>query len=226
LFVFFHDYESKFGELSQVQQLEKRMAELFPDDPKLYDFSSRFKNGDPDDSFDPTHTRPIISVLAQMRPKLLLPPVNSTPNLTTERAAFSPRLSASPRPALALENLARASPKRPFIGDHLDDSLNPRKIARGESPLKGAAGRRLDAAKRRAEGGSQQLHISVPPLPADITFLLMALPKHELCNNITRPNVAALMSVIAAANVDAAAGTKLAPSGYSQTPMSYGYPPR
>jgi cleavage stimulation factor subunit 3 len=64
LFLFFHDYESQFGELAQITKLEQRMATLYPGDPQLQCFSQRFAGP----TFDPTATRPIISPRTQMKP--------------------------------------------------------------------------------------------------------------------------------------------------------------
>lgn len=40
LYVLFHDYEARYGELSQITKLERRMSELFPEDPQLLDRKS------------------------------------------------------------------------------------------------------------------------------------------------------------------------------------------
>lgn len=69
---------------------------------------------------------------------------------------------------------ATNSPKRP-----LEDADNdqPRKIIRGESPLKGAAGRRLDAARRNNAVGGGNTPIAGPtPLPKGVNFLLGIIP--------------------------------------------------
>jgi cleavage stimulation factor subunit 3 len=216
LYLFFHDFESKFGELSQVSSLESKMAELFPEDPKLSYFARRFEQGN--GKFDPTVAQPVISVIAQMRPKLL-PMAQFAQSPHVDRAiitTYSPRPSASPRPAQlnVLDGPARNSPKRPFLADS-GDEVQPRKLQRGESPLKGAAGRRLDAARRRAEGSGQASHVAAASLPSDITFLLMALPKTELCANIARLNSQGLIAAIGRARLD---GQGLAPAA-----AGYGY---
>jgi cleavage stimulation factor subunit 3 len=218
LYLYFHEYESKYGELNQVVNLEKKMLELFPEDAHISYFAHRFEQGDPNDTFDPTTVRPIISVVAQMRPKLPHAAVAMTPSLSNDFVVnYSPRPSASPRPVLPIiDNLARNSPKRPFLADSSDESHHPRKIARGESPLKGAAGRRLDAARRRNEGSAQHAQLAPAPLPADVNFLLLALPRTELCANIARMNVPALMSVIGSTKLDGIAPSKLAGFGYAQ----------
>lgn len=63
LFHFLHEYESRYGELSQITRLEKRMHDLYPDDPNLGGFSKRFVSP----TFDPTVVVPLISP-QQMRP--------------------------------------------------------------------------------------------------------------------------------------------------------------
>lgn len=197
LYSYFHQYESRFGELSQTAKLEKRMAELFPEDPQLAHFSARFVT----DRFDPIAARIIVSPAAQLRPKLLMPSIET--NLPGPGTPGGPRQLNSPRPQfLQVTN----SPKRPFPVDDFDDSNPPpKKIQRGdrdrdrdrdqrdfqraESPLKGAAGRRLEN-QRRMHGhghghgitGSSSYSAAPPAIPRDITFLLSQLPNAESYN--------------------------------------------
>ena len=172
LYSFFHKYESQYGELSQIQKLEKRMAELYPEDPKLLQFSNRFS----DEGFDPTAARPIISPSSQMQPKRLLMQSIEQPSIPD-----SPRplyQEASPRPQYLQ---ATNSPKRPFQTDDENDFNRPRKLARGESPLKGAAGRRLDQQKRLQNQGTPQWQSAAPfVIPRDITFLMSIIPRSDL----------------------------------------------
>lgn len=144
LFLYFHEYESKYGELAQVNKLETRMAALYPDDPKLQLFAHRFKSIDAHDkTFDPTTVQHIISPATQARVKA------SVPEVTSQQAVPSIEASAvnSPRPEAALTY--SNSPKRPYQPEESDTDLYPpRKFIRGESPLKGAAGRRLAAARQ------------------------------------------------------------------------------
>ncbi|GAO18387.1 uncharacterized protein UV8b_05405 [Ustilaginoidea virens] len=157
LYAYFHKYESQYGELSQILKLEARMAELFPDDPKLKSFTCRYSS----ESFDPVAAPIIISKAVQMRPKQLAAPPIEHP--MPARESIPPvRPEQSPRPQYVR---ATASPKRPFGAD--DEELNPpKRLARGVSPLKGAAGRRLD----------QQRRNQTSALHRDITFLLGILP--------------------------------------------------
>ncbi|KAI1111145.1 hypothetical protein F5Y14DRAFT_426389 [Nemania sp. NC0429] len=170
LFAYFHAYEARYGELAQVQELEKQMAELFPDEPRLSPFAARFAT----DRFDPITARVIISPAQQMRPKAaIFPSVEGvSPSLhgTPQPMAHPER---SPRPQFLPVNPGNLhSPKRPFQDD-ADDYNPPRKIARGVSPLKGAAGRRLD--QQRRQGGTTASGAAMP-IPRDITFLLGLIP--------------------------------------------------
>ncbi|KJZ77146.1 mRNA 3'-end-processing protein RNA14 [Hirsutella minnesotensis 3608] len=156
LYAYFHKYESQYGELSQISKLEDRMAELFPEDPRLSHFMSRYST----DRFDPVSAPIIISKAVQMRPKQILPTIEQP--VPARNSIPPPRRDQSPRPQYAR---ATASPKRPFTID--EEELNPpKRLARGASPLKGAAGRRLD----------QQRRNQASALHRDITFLLGILP--------------------------------------------------
>lgn len=186
LFIYFHDYESQFGEIAQIIKLEQRMATYFPEDPQLLRFASRYATT----TFDPTAIRPIISQRTQMRPAM---PANIVPNnvmptveepslpaplpvVPQEIRGASPAILNSPRPA----HLAPAmnSPKRP-LEDVEGEYNQPRKMIRGESPLKGAAGRRLDAARRNlaaAAGANTPVAAGPAPLPRGINFLFSIIP--------------------------------------------------
>lgn len=233
LFYFFHNHESQYGELSQIHNLEKRMADLYPEDPQLKRFSYRFRHENPSshEDFNPTTVRHIISMGTQAKPKLFpnaIPSIEDralTPNppdsyRTTPQPSMpqSPRQAqrqrfVSPRPfqpsgtvpsppgytAQAYGIPTTTSPtKRPFadLGQQADES---RKLARGESPLKGAAGRRLDAHKRGGlgQGGATP----VPPLPRDISFFLSILPRPELCMQLPRLDLQRVMHELARADL-------------------------
>lgn len=141
------------------------MAELFPEDPKLSHFAARFSS----ERFDPIAARLIISP-TQMRTRH-----NIIPSIEQRDPVVN-----SPRPSLRQQNSPRPqfmpstnSPKRPLPPDDYDESLNPpRKLQRGESPLKGAAGRRLDQSRR----------VQAAPIARDITFLLGLLPTSSSYN--------------------------------------------
>ena len=175
LYAFFLDFESRYGELTQIMKLETRMRDLFPDDPTLSSFSRRFYS----QGFDATAIRPIISPTAQTRPK-------SNPALSIE--VSTQQQTTPPKPYAPVGN----SPKRPLPLDDSDtDSGRPRKLVRGESPLKGAAGRRLDQQKRGRQNDTPQYDgPSIPPpsppsIPRDVLFFLSILPK---ANTFYGPN--------------------------------------
>ncbi|KAK0725379.1 hypothetical protein B0H67DRAFT_598645 [Lasiosphaeris hirsuta] len=178
LYAYFHKYESQFGELAQIAKLEKRMAELFPEDPKLAHFNARYSS----DKFDPIAARIIVSPATQLRPKGLMPSIEQPSSLhnSPRPAQFATR--NSPRPQFLP---ATNSPKRPPPIDDFDEP--PRKIQRNEyqefqrgvSPLKGAAGRRLDQQRRLQGQGAASYSAAPLPIARDITFLLSQIPRAE-----------------------------------------------
>ncbi|KAI9798586.1 MAG: mRNA 3'-end-processing protein rna14 [Piccolia ochrophora] len=163
---FFHQFEAHYGELSQIAKLEKRMSDLFPEDPQLSRFSHRFAT----QGFDPTAVRPIISPKTQTRPKAL-PSIENPPSAQSTPPPRFVQPSHSPKRSLPTE-------------DHDAGASRPRKLARGESPLKGAAGRRLDQQKRTQQLSHGQVTQNQwatqapppPPLPRDVLFLLSIIP--------------------------------------------------
>lgn len=148
------------------------MAELFPDDPKLSRFASRFSN----EGFDPTAVRLIVSPATQMKSKGVMQSIEQPASVQdSPRPTYTQEVS--PRPQYLQIN----SPKRPFPVEDLENELNrPRKLQRGESPLKGAAGRRLDQ-QRRLQGTPGGWQSNAPPfvVPRDITFLLSIIPRAD-----------------------------------------------
>lgn len=149
------------------------MAEVYPEDPRLATFAARYSA----EGFDPTAVRIIISPSKQMRPRgasLMQSIEQPTPIQNSPRPQYAQEVS--PRPQYLQ---ATNSPKRPFQADN-EDLNPPRKLARGESPLKGAAGRRLDQQKRLQ--GTPSWTSNAPPfvVPRDITFLLSIIPRAEL----------------------------------------------
>ena len=174
LYVYFHDFESRYGELTQIVKLEKRMKDLFTEDPSLFVFSSRFTDQD----FDPTAIRPIVS---PSQSRLKPPPAieNATPDVDQ-----------------IIQQVTQAaqtvySPKRPLPLDDSDNDVGrPHKFQRAASPLKGAAGRRLDQQKRsqlpvdpplfqQQQIGAPPHPLPPPPLPRDVTFLLSIIPRAD-----------------------------------------------
>jgi len=162
LYSFFHAWESQYGELNQLTKIEKRMAELYPEDPALGRFARRFASSTIErPTFDPCAVRIIISP-TQMRPKPLLTEV---PVPTIETVAPTPALVGYTQ-----------SPKRPL--EDSDAEQPARKLLRGESPLKGAAGRRQQ--QRQAREGLVTTTAATPAvakgLPPSIHAILAMIP--------------------------------------------------
>jgi cleavage stimulation factor subunit 3 len=177
LYLYFHNFEANYGELSQISKLEQRMRDLFPEDPQLRMFASRFIA----QGFDPTSIRPIVSPATQAKPRMVMP----VPTSVEQR---QPSILSSPRPSIIVPYQNTLSPKRP-LEDSDTESVRPSKIARADSPLKGAAGRRLNAKNQtllRNELHQQngmtpvtQMHHLPPPLPLEVTRLLSMIPRAE-----------------------------------------------
>ena len=168
LFAYMHEYESKFGELAQIQKLERRMQQVFPDDHQLKLFAERHIS----DAFDPIHVFPIISRL-QMQPKH----PSEIPSIEVPLETGSPIQKV-------IDSITTGSPKRPLPDDF--DDQGPRKIARAESPLKGAAGRKVTQAQQKPNGvsaGAQPPPLP-PPLPPQVHYLLTILPKAMFYNDV------------------------------------------
>lgn len=154
------------------------MAELFPDESSVTPFAARFAT----DRFNPITARVIVSPAQQMRPKTAILQSVENPSPST-RATPQPMAQAerSPRPQFLPVNTGNVnSPKRPYQADETDDYNPPRKMVRGVSPLKGAAGRRLDQQRRAQHGQSGPTGSSSTVfIPRDITFLLGLIPPPE-----------------------------------------------
>ncbi|KAK5000031.1 mRNA 3'-end-processing protein rna14 [Elasticomyces elasticus] len=172
IFSYFYEYESHYGELSQITKLETRMATLFSSDPSLSRFAQRYRT----ETFDPTTFRPVISAAAQAKPKAM--PSIEVPKPV--EGVYSPRPATAPGPSQPAHqqntNAYVPSPKRPLHIPEDSDSEQPRKFARGESPLKGAAGRRTLAAAKRNQHQAQDSMTAMPALPRDVMILLSLIP--------------------------------------------------
>lgn len=206
LLAYMHKREAEYGDLTRVIELEKRMAELYPNDPKLALFSKRFAT----EKFDPVGARIIISPAAQLRPRLVLPSVeNRQMSVRNSPLPGHPAALRGASPRMQFLNAPGGdggggtnSPKRPYADDYDDaggSSLHPprkilraaeqREFQRGESPLKGAAGRRLDQQRRGGAGyGGYGSHGSgggpPPSLPTMLTFLLGQIPPASQYNGL------------------------------------------
>jgi cleavage stimulation factor subunit 3 len=154
---YFYEYEAHYGDLAQVYKLEKRMAELYPADKKLEQFSTRYAYH----TVDPCKYLPTISPAQQARPKQLIPippeaaaaaglpipPPPIPPSVPGGAQGFHPHPPSIPPP-----NARTSSPKRAAADDSDDYSSRARKLPRPDSPvpiLKGAAGRRLNQIKQQ-----------------------------------------------------------------------------
>ena len=147
------------------------MSDLFPEDPSLSLFSLRFT----DQGFDPTAISPIISP-SQTRPKPL-------PIIETTVPDVDQVIQQATQGTQSV-----ISPKRPLpLDDSDNESGRAQKFQRAASPLKGAAGRRLDQQKRSQlpvdlplfppqQHGGPPHPLPPPPLPRDVTFLLSIIP--------------------------------------------------
>ncbi|KAI0024006.1 suppressor of forked protein-domain-containing protein [Xylariomycetidae sp. FL0641] len=178
LYAYFHDYEARFGELAQVKELEKQMNELFPEESSVAHFAARFSS----QKFNPINARVIISPAQQMQPKRSIMQSVEQPSSIRSSPQPMPQPERSPRPQIPMPVRVN-SPKRPFPADDEEDLNPPRKLPRGASPLKGAAGRRLDQQRRAQQGQGTSTYTKTPaPIPRDITFLLSLICPAEQYN--------------------------------------------
>jgi len=211
LYAFFHSFESRYGELNQTIKLEERMRRLFPSDPALSSFSSRYTDGA---GFSPTSVRPIISFGSQARPKPLpgtavgeASPPTSVQGFRSPPGRFMP-------PAII------SSPKRPLpmeIGGDLEAMERAKKVPRSDSPLKGAAGRRLNQLNANrgtplpdgnmnnnssnSVGGmggglGHGMPAPPPPLPTYVSFLLSVIPNAAAYADSTRFTPEAMVALL------------------------------
>ncbi|KAJ5516798.1 hypothetical protein N7527_008358 [Penicillium freii] len=170
IFSFLHEYESRYGDLTQVINLETRMRELYPEDPSLEQFANRYSNS----NFDPTSVQLILSP-SQTKQKTHIPGISA---------------ESHGSPMARYMDTTLYSPKRPYPTDEYDeDSGRPRKFVRAESPMKSAQARRLDQPKRvqqlNGQGASYRPQGSPAPLPREVVNLLSILPS-AAAYNITR----------------------------------------
>ncbi|KAK5953947.1 mRNA 3'-end-processing protein rna14 [Knufia fluminis] len=162
LFMFFHDYESKYGELPQVVRLESRIRELFPEDPELKQFSARYRTP----GFDPMSAHPIVSATQR------LPKTTSHASIEVNNVVNSPIQKV-------IDHITNTnSPKRPLPLDDDDDDGRPQKIARGNSPFMGTQVRKIPQPSVPARPPAPA------PLPPAILHLLSILPKSSAYTDI------------------------------------------
>lgn len=122
--------------------------------------------------------KPVMPIMPNIMPSVEEAMPNAPPQIQAQvHRVASPPTTLLNSPRLANAPVVTHSPKRPL--EDGDDNAQPRKLARGESPLKGAAGRRLDAARRNmAASGSTPVGLpqGPAPLPREINFLLGIIP--------------------------------------------------
>lgn len=145
------------------------MRDLYPEEAVgLKHFAQRYGSR----NFDPTSVRLIVSPTQTRSSGFVYPSVEGDQSINN-----------SP-PTRMSDTMATNSPKRPLPIDDFEDN-QPRKFARGESPLKGAAGRRMNQ-QQRPTGTSVNFpptplsHVQMPPpppLPAHLAFLLSIIPR-------------------------------------------------
>ena len=186
------------------------MQELFPNEQQIAIFSKRYAAH----GFDPVAIMPIISPATQMRPKSLHQ-LETGVTMTT----YSPLLPAAPSPN-------SGSPKRSY-DDSESEHHPPRKIARSESPLKGAAGRRMDAKRTALRNEIQQNGTAIPQmqapplLPSAIMYLLSIIPPAHKYNAtvLSADKIVNLLRTI-----DPASKTRQMQAPNPQ--VQYGFPPQ
>lgn len=183
LFVFMHDYESKYGDLAQIHKLEKRMADLYPEEPEVSRFGHRFELP----TFDAMRAQLLLSP-TQAQPKPEVPVIAAAPQAmpTIEQQPASPK---GPEILLGPNGPYVASPKRPL--EDSDTDTPQHKFMRAESPLKGAAGMRMQTNKANTTGGGgaggfatktfipanvAAAQAAPAPLPPMIDWVLRILP--------------------------------------------------
>ncbi|WPG97801.1 Hypothetical protein R9X50_00058200 [Acrodontium crateriforme] len=221
LFLYMHNFESNYGDLVQIHKLEKRMVEMFPEEPGLARFSQRFIIPPHFDGMDiqliisPTQARPKPLVLQHNAPGGFMPSIEA-PQSPQEQSALK----------LGPNGPYVASPKRPL--DDSDADTPQRKFMRGESPLKGAAGRRIQHNAANSASGLSNIAagagagfsvknyvpgtglqpsampaMAPPPLPRDISFLLQVIPNASQYNAV-RFDSAAMVDFLRSVDIDGA----------------------
>lgn len=151
---YMHSYESNYGELHSIRKIEDRMREMYPDESDVSRFGDRYALPSIDALslqlfISPSQARHKTAVLAPEPGAPLIPQAA----LPSTEDAQSPPESGQLR--LGPNGPYMASPKR-GLEDSSDNEGPARKFARGESPLKGAAGRRM-------QGGGAPTSTAPPP---------------------------------------------------------------
>lgn len=140
LLSYMHSFESNYGDLDKIHKIEKRLRDLFPSELDVVTFASRFALP----SFDAMAVQLVISP-TQARPDTGGPaPGTDLPHLPQAVPSIEePGKSPRSRLELGPHGPYVASPKRAL--EDSDNDTPVRKFMRAESPLKGAAGRRIQS---------------------------------------------------------------------------------
>nr|POE92420.1 mrna 3'-end-processing protein rna14 [Quercus suber] len=148
LYDYMYELESKYGDLQQIHKLLKRMANVkSPSVPPIARIAQRYELS----KFDGTTCQIVIS------PKQVIPQgSNQTQEQQSALESTAHLESVNDHLRLGKNGPYVASPKRP-LEDSEDDSP-ARKFMRAESPLKGAAGRRI-----QGHSANNSMHISTVP---------------------------------------------------------------
>ncbi|KAG0137661.1 hypothetical protein HOY82DRAFT_646849 [Tuber indicum] len=134
VYEFFYKYEAHYGELDQVYMMEKRMSELYPTDPDISRFSSRYAYK----GVDPCSSLCVVSTAQQCKP---ISKAISPPDLDQVARYGRDFLDHPVSPPSGPANSQTVSPKGPPIKDLSDSSEYQmlRKRHQPDSPLMGAA---------------------------------------------------------------------------------------
>lgn len=142
---YMHAFESNYGDLAQIHKLEKRMGELYPDEPELTRFSHRFEMP----TFDALKAQLVISPTQNKPRPAFSYPVQPPPAGAVAAAMDGGEIRLGPHGPYV------ASPKRP-LDDSEADTPSRKFLRGGDSPIKGAAGKRI------ATGGLGAMSATVP----------------------------------------------------------------
>jgi len=192
-------FEADYGDLEKVQRIERRMAEMYPAEPPLARFAAR--NSLP--VFDAIGVQLILSP-TQMVPKTLAsslqqPSEQPLPLIASDGAALLPRSPPFEAGQIRLgpNGPYLASPKRALEDSDTETGPQRKHLRGSDSPLKGAAGRRVGNPNGNSNGsittnagggsggfvtksyvpGAAPVPAAGPaPLPMEVAYLLSILP--------------------------------------------------
>lgn len=193
LLAYMHSFESNYGDLDKIHRIERRMKDMYPLESEVDRFGNRYALP----SVDAMQIQLVISP-TQAQPK----PVDYQPTMASRYAMPS---IEEPRSPVMGDGGLRLGPNGPYVGspkralalDDSDSEAPQRKFRKGgESPLKGAAGRRTqnhsgDKSGSMMGGGgggagfmtknymppsAVPAPVGPAPLPRDVVYLLSIIP--------------------------------------------------